>query len=675
MCGVRKLASPTQDLLTTVGQLLASKPLLDRYLAAAYERWLGRPPQYPELKKGRKAARSGGLLSIDQELAASSEYYRRADSDSTYCSGVESRLLTEAKVDPVDNKSGMSSIAARRLFVQEIMSSAEFSKALEGRFTDLYQSPTSERIAAGRSRQSHSGLSLENLLTDALHLGPPIIWVEHPYILTTDNLNPDTQTSYVYWARDLASDDGTVFLENDRSDHRPVWEWTPATSKGDVYLRNNYESDAYCASGFAVAPDISDRDLPFTHPFATAPGSGRRGFDWEFGLAVDNQFVNLLAPTNCDLSGCAPQLGLGNAEHDKRLILARMDRGKQDPSTGLAGLGLDGQAGILGVETDQALVPEPYRARHGDRTVVYGRWIIDAGHNDFSCEIHPPLLLVTARSSDNGETAECTIIGRPYLVDQDFSDYDHDLGGPFGPTVRRSRALRGELDQQLEEIAGVAGSCGSVGLPVLPCRDSITISPRLLAPFHGDANVLHFTLRPANPAQSTKDRLLVSGGVTVRNGVVVIFDAGHSGRPGNEFLTDQLEVYVALVASDYLKAMPPLPKPMFRDTVTVEDLLSGLPPDQQQQVLTTLQGKIDELSQSGYPYNAHHLAAAIRKGADLHYYDAPRAASPMDGSKNYTNVPVDTLGIFHGRPKDPIVIDNRQPFPIYGRLSVSWQRN
>src|ERR1019366_3645970 len=72
---------------------------------------------------------------------------------------------------------------------------------------------------------------------------------------------------------------------------------------------------------------------------------------------------------------------------------------------------------MLGVETDQNLVPQPYRAQHGDRVAIFGRWIVDAGHNDFHTEIHPPLLLATGRANSPNET-KTTVIGRPYLVGQ-----------------------------------------------------------------------------------------------------------------------------------------------------------------------------------------------------------------------------------------------------------------
>ena len=67
--------------------------------------------------------------------------------------------------------------------------------------------------------------------------------------------------------------------------------------------------------------------------------------------------------------------------------------------------GADYSAGVLGVETDQFLLPSLYRPKQGDRVAVFGRWIVDCGHPDFHTEIHPPLL--TARAWTVNQLGAC----------------------------------------------------------------------------------------------------------------------------------------------------------------------------------------------------------------------------------------------------------------------------
>ena len=103
-------------------------------------------------------------------------------------------------------------------------------------------------------------------------------------------------------------------------------------------------------------------DVPFQHPFYN---------DWEFYIAPDQQYTSLLAPTN---TGKDPNTGL--------IVDATYNR----VTTTAAARGLAVPQGVLGVETDQGLVPPEYRALDGDRVVVLGRWIVDCGHPEFHTE-------------------------------------------------------------------------------------------------------------------------------------------------------------------------------------------------------------------------------------------------------------------------------------------------
>src|SRR5438105_9591446 len=75
--------------------------------------------------------------------------------------------------------------------------------------------------------------------------------------------------------------------------------------------------------------------------------------------------------------------------------------------------------GFIEMEIDRGLLPEAYRPREGDRMAVWGRWIVDCGHSIFSTEIHPPLVLASARAV-SADTTSVRLVGRAFLVSQDY---------------------------------------------------------------------------------------------------------------------------------------------------------------------------------------------------------------------------------------------------------------
>jgi hypothetical protein len=183
---------------------------------------------------------------------------------------------------------------------------------------------------------------------------------------------------------------------------KPRYEWMQV-----IHPDEQYDSTLAGLSGTVVMPDevrahrgISGEDVWFTHPF---------GNDFEFYIVPDLNYRSLLGAGNAGTQG-----------QDKEYVGARLRANE---------LGLDAPRGTLGVETDQGLVPLAYRPRENfdglpnfvpDRVAVFGRWIVDAGHDDFHSEIHPPLLIAAARS-ESGGTTHSTVIGRAYLVSQEFA--------------------------------------------------------------------------------------------------------------------------------------------------------------------------------------------------------------------------------------------------------------
>jgi hypothetical protein len=267
-------------------------------------------------------------------------------------------------------------------------------------------------------------------------------------ILDTSNQNPPYHSKAGNWGASVCG--GRQYFKNEY----PPDEWMQVLHPG-----SKADDDPVVAAGVVVSPSLSENDVPFTHPF---------GLDWQFSIALDPRFDALLA--------------LGNAGPDAEFVEA---------TRRAAVLGLPAKKGVLGVETDQDLIPAAYRAREGDRVVVMGRWIADCGHTDFHAEIHPPLLMVTARAAGSTAT-KVSLISRPWLVGQRFQ--------PDDEPIRR---------HLLNEV-----------IKVETFRSTrVEAHPRILPPFSRPVR-MDFTVRPPL-RRSPNDRLAISFHFTVRRGVTV----------------------------------------------------------------------------------------------------------------------------------------------------------
>ena len=223
--------------------------------------------------------------------------------------------------------------------------------------------------------------------------------------------NPSMDTSDPSWASNLLGGktfDGTV-------DH--PFEWVSALNPPRVahtpppfnlpYVDGVQQDDQVAVSGVVVAPHASGNDIPFTHPF---------GRDFEFGIVCDPEYESLLAQAN----RLPPPLEYPLTEGE----LAWNDAHR---------VGFPTPAGVLPLEIDGNLVPDDYSAVRGDRVVVYGRWIVDAGHDDFHTEIHPPLVMARAHCIDGAGAVSpprgdaitwVQIWSRPYQAGQLYSTED-----------------------------------------------------------------------------------------------------------------------------------------------------------------------------------------------------------------------------------------------------------
>lgn len=243
-------------------------------------------------------------------------------------------------------------------------------------------------------------------------------------------------------------------------------------------------------SGSVVEATCAGTDFIYTHPM---------GMDWETFISVDRQYQGLLAPTNW-----RPEPGDELVGAQKRA----------------AALGLS--EGILGTEIEQGMSQPRYRAcppegvparcpsgmpsprdctrrRPGtaDRTAMFGRWIVDCGHDDFHTEIHPPLLSVVGYATSD-DRSDYTIEGRPFLTSQYFN----------GKTwwTNAHDTLRD---------ANIA--CLFVP-PVFPCPFNVDWSATMLPPFSGTTTMV-FYIRPSSPRPSSVSTMKLRGRVYIRRGV------------------------------------------------------------------------------------------------------------------------------------------------------------
>src|SRR5262249_3044307 len=147
-------------------------------------------------------------------------------------------------------------------------------------------------------------------------------------ILTLSNFINPAPPSGDDWA-----DSGGDTYPGDKS-----FEWEQVLAADDEYDRQPVG-----VSGWVVKPEESGADVPFSHPF---------GFDWEFGIAVDDGYEPFVSPANVHKEE------EDDSPNENGIALADQ-------------LGLTRPEGLLGLEWEKDLLPRSYRGQvnHGDRVV------------------------------------------------------------------------------------------------------------------------------------------------------------------------------------------------------------------------------------------------------------------------------------------------------------------
>jgi hypothetical protein len=365
-------------------------------------------------------------------------------------------------------------------------------------------------------------------------------------------------------------------------------------------------------SGTAVLCKSSKKDCPFTHPFVP-PVMGSPEYDWEFFVALDPKYESVLAPSN---TGVNPT----NQNRDSEYCEAK-DQALR--------LGFPTPKGVLGVETDGYLVPQRFRAMEKDRVAVFGRWIVDTGHDDFHTEIHPPLLLACARPFQ-GQTIS-TVVARPYLVGQEYGD----------------GALRQHLLNEIKKLFP------STDFPFFPKSTRVEVHPQIMSkPFSGHPT-MSYIVRPPSPRSNQNQKLMALFHFTVRSGIKVTLS---SAAPYGVRVTVDMDS----------TTFNPSPLPNKHDwDISLDDM------DKLYQLGLAKIGLGDFIKHVlfvavvGTGGLAAGPAIAIGRGVRTDTYDPPVASSPLDS--NVTKVAVESFG-----PGPHYSVDDNQPFPIYGWLSVGW---
>jgi hypothetical protein len=385
----------------------------------------------------------------------------------------------------------------------------------------------------------------------------------------------------------------------------PPWEWVSVYDQS-AEKEGSLDNPIVGLTGWVVNPELSQGDVWFVHPF---------GFDFEFYIVPDPQYEGLLAASN---TGVTPGTGAVDSDYSAANTTAH-------------NIGLTAPKGVLGVETDQGLLPPLFRnlITNGARIATFGRWIVDCGHSDFHTEIHAPLLmaLATPTSPPAGirgasEMTSLQIMSRPYTVSQKFAE------GNF-------------IDHLLAEVAKVEATF--LGIPM---SFRVEAHPTIFTTPYGGRPFIKLLVQPpplkhVDPTRPPP-RPTVSYHFTHRAGVAIqVFNAGNGA------------VGIAIVLGDLNPAtLPP------KHDLTVQWSQLGA---KYSYVIDALQ-IADILTLDILP------AIILNRGILTDIYDVPSASSPLDNQNVAAPVGVDQLQSWAGLSED-----DKQPFPIYGWLNVWWQ--
>ena len=387
------------------------------------------------------------------------------------------------------------------------------------------------------------------------------------------------------WAANVVG--GKQWFANDP----PKLAWTPVLSP-------NSEVDAAPTpvAGWTISPMWASSDFPFHHPF---------GNDWECFIEVDEQFAGLLSPNNDG----SPRAGEKAGSPDYQ---AATQSAPTAPKTG-------NHRGVLGVEWDGGVLPSSLLPLQDDRIACWGRWIVDAGHTDFHTEIHPPLVMASARVTDGVTRAK--LISRPYLVSQLWPE-----GSCFA-----------HLKAEVLKALSIVGS------------QRIEAHPHILTiPFEGTPQ-MHFEVRADSENPPAGEPLRVSYAITARSGVNV----NMAPAPPNG-----VRVTISFNQAGYQPG--PLPS---RDDRSI-DARSLAVEGGEGSLYDWAHGIALALGPIGW-----HFDWVLDKGVLTDWYNLPPTWTALPSPV----MTVEDVGKLSGQPL-VVTVNQSQPYPIYGWVNVGWGR-
>ena len=441
-----------------------------------------------------------------------------------------------------------------------------------------------------------TAIAIAVLAASAAHSQP---WLQ-PHIPTragNDNIldaklhNPAYDLSDPQWAKHVCND--KVWLHGPGS---PKFEWTPVLQPNQAA-----EENIVGLTGIVLEQHESPEDVWFTHPFASDQDVNKGG-DWnlDVGWASNPEYDRLISPYLKKDDDIAARNALAAAS------------GLREPHA-------------IHVETDAQFVPPNYRAAIGDTVGIFGRWVVDCGHDSFQSEIHPPLLIVKASAPSSTET-HVSLIGRPFLVSQTFDSKN-----------------RGFYDYLIAEVGKEAAkSFAPVPPPgILIAGDHLKADVGIeKLPFHGLQLMITFVRPPTKPLPN--EILVVSYGFKVRSGVLV-----HLFNTNDSLGTVGISV---LFNADAYK-LPVLPtKQAWNIPLKAIGDHENLGP-----YLKSAQFGAFSLAN---PF----MAGLLQKGVLASWYQLPALNDPSLVTVRASALPQNTV----------VEVDDNQVFPIAGFVNLKW---
>jgi hypothetical protein len=419
-------------------------------------------------------------------------------------------------------------------------------------------------------------------------------------------------------------------------------EGVPVEWKQPLAPDTEYDEDSVAATGWVVHPRNVDVDFPFSHPF---------GVDWEFSLSLDGTsadgsgpFDFLLSPGN---KGPTPPDPTDERSTDEGY-------GVKEAWPTASDLQLPFPLGLLGVEMDGGNLPAGFTsfvlANTGCRMAVYGRWIVDCGHAQHRCEVHPPLVMAAAATPTAG-TTRALFTSRPFLVGE---TYTTDQTTVYDDDKSDDGTFYAHLTNEIEKVG-----LGSTMVEAHPKIKSY--------PFYG-VHLAHFLIRPPAAAKrvgavTALQHLEVSFNFTIRSGCAVEVTSSAA---------DTVDVYIVMNQAGY---KPPQLPANPQKTVSIAELEKDDP------------GATSEISTAEHDAEAVAgveglllgglLGAALgaaagdliaSRGIKTDAYASLTQAVDIDSTQGaVSNVAAASIP-----PNQGITLNDNQPFPVYGWLEVKW---